>query len=128
MKIVRISDYAIHHRIGRSEPTGTTYITRFGNTRHQNVFKEYYKTDMGELTPEKWLEVTLQVIQALAETELLEEIKNHLKCNCVWLKNDKDIDEYSVSCFASGAYLHWKDFKNKRIPKHKVFVFDGGDF
>lgn len=23
MKIVSISDYAIHHRIGRSEPTGT---------------------------------------------------------------------------------------------------------
>lgn len=35
MKIVSISDYAIHHRIGRSEPTGTTYITRFGNTRQK---------------------------------------------------------------------------------------------
>ena len=43
MKIVSISDYAIHHRIGRSEPTGTTYITRFGNTRQKNVFKEFYK-------------------------------------------------------------------------------------
>ena len=33
MKIVSISDYAIHHRIGRGEPTGATYTTRFGNTR-----------------------------------------------------------------------------------------------
>lgn len=53
MKIVSISDYAIHHRIGRSEPTGTTYITRFGNTRQKNVFKEFYKTNIGEFTPEK---------------------------------------------------------------------------
>ena len=52
MKIVSISDYAIHHRIGRSEPTGTTYITRFGNTRQKNVFKEFYKTNIGEFTPE----------------------------------------------------------------------------
>lgn len=51
MKIVCISDYAIHHRIGRSEPTGTTYTTRFGNTRHKNVFKEFYKTNIGEFTP-----------------------------------------------------------------------------
>lgn len=75
MKIVCISDYAIHHRIGRSEPTGTTYTTRFGNTRQKNVFKEFYKTNIGEFTPEKWLEVTLQIIQALMENKLLDEIK-----------------------------------------------------
>ena len=44
MKIVSISDYAIHHRIGRGEPTGATYTTRFGNTRQKTVFKEFYKT------------------------------------------------------------------------------------
>ena len=88
MKIVSISDYAIHHRIGRSEPTGTTYITRFGNTRQKNVFKEFYKTNIGEFTPEKWLEVTLQIIQTLMENELLEEIKEHVAGHCVWLKND----------------------------------------
>lgn len=128
MKIVCLSDYAIHHRIGRSEPTGTTYTTRFGNTRHQNVFKEFYQTDMGEFTPEKWLEVTLEVIRILKENKLLEEIKEHVKCNCVWLKNDKEIEEYSASCLASGAYMHWENFNDKRIPEHRVFVFEGGDF
>lgn len=62
----------------QSEPTGTTYTTRFGNTRHKNVFKEFYKTNIGEFTPEKWLEVTLQIIQILMENELLEEIKEHV--------------------------------------------------
>ena len=118
----------IPDRIGRSEPTGTTYITRFGNTRHQNVFKEYYKTDMGEFASEKWLEVTLQIIQTLMENELLEEIKEHVAGHCVWLKNDKEIEEYSASCLASGAYMYWEDFKDKRLPAHKVFIFEGGDF
>ncbi len=49
MKIVSISDYAIHHRIGRGEPTGATYTTRFGNTRQKTVFKEFYKTSIGEI-------------------------------------------------------------------------------
>lgn len=128
MKIVSISDYAIRQRIARSEPTGGTYITRFGNTKHQNVFREFYQTNMGEFTPDKWLEATLQIIQALWETKLLEEIKEHVKSNCMWLKTDKDIEEYSASCLASGAYMYWEDFVDKRIPEHKVFLFEGGGF
>lgn len=103
-------------------------LTRFGNTRQKNVFKEFYKTNIGEFTPEKWLEATLQIIQTLMENELLEEIKEHIAGYCVWLKNDKEIEEYSASCLASGAYMYWEDFKDKRLPAHKVFIFEGGDF
>lgn len=127
MKIVSISDYAIRQRIGRSEPTGATYTTRFGNTRRRNVFMEFYRTDIGEFVPEKWLEATMQIIHTLQEVNLLEEIKDHVKDNCAWLKTDKDIEEYSASCMASGAYMHWDDFKDKRLPEHKVFLFEGGD-
>lgn len=59
--------------------------------------------------------------------ELTEEIKEHVAGHCAWLKNDKEIEEYSASCLASGAYMHWEDFKDKRIPVHKVFLFEGGD-
>lgn len=44
------------------------------------------------------------------------------------LKIDKEIEEYSASCLASGAYMYWEDFKDKRLPAHKVFIFEGGDF
>lgn len=128
MKIVSISDYAIKLRVGRSESSGTTYATRFGDVRHKNVFREFYQTDMGEFTPDKWLEATLQIIQALRETKLLGEIKEHVKSNCMWLKTDKDIEEYSASCLASGAYMYWEDFVDKRIPEHKVFLFEVGGF
>ena len=125
MKIVCISDYAIHHRIGRSEPTGTTYTTRFGNTRQKNVFKEFYKTNIGEFTPEKWLEATLQIIQTLMENELLEEIKEHVAGHCVWLKNDKEIEEYSASCLATGKILRTRDYRHIRYLSLREVISDG---
>lgn len=93
-----------------------------------DLFKEFYKTNIGEFTPEKWLEVTLQIIQALMENKLLDEIKEYVADHCVWLKNDKEIEEYSASCLASGTYMYWEGFKDKRVPVHKVFIFERGDF
>lgn len=125
---------SLHFRLcntssNRQERANRNYIHyTIGNTRQKNVFKEFYKTNIGEFTPEKWLEVTLQIIQILMENELLEEIKEHVAGHCVWLKNDKEIEEYSASCLASGAYMYWEDFKDKRLPAHKVFIFEGGDF
>ena len=127
MKVVSISDYAIHHRVGRSVPTGERYITRAGNTRQRSEFREYYETNMGEFTPERWLEATLQIIQTIQETKLLEEIKEYVKSHCFWLKTDKEIEEHSISCLASGAYMYWYEFQDKRLPNQKVFLFEGGD-
>ena len=127
MEIVSISDYAIKQRIGRSEPTGDTYTTRFGNTRHKYVFKEFYQTNMGEFVPEKWLEVTLQLVKTIQETRLLEEIKDYVKRNCYWLKKANEVEEYAINCLLSGAYIYWYDFKDKKMLNYKIFLFDGGD-
>ena len=127
MRVVSVSDYAIHHRVGRSVPTGEQYTTRAGNARHRSEFREYYETNMGEFTPERWLEATLQIIQTIHETKLLEEIKEYVKSHCFWLKTDKKIEEHSISCLASGAYMYWDDFRDKRLPDQKVFLFEGGD-
>lgn len=123
MKVVSISDYAIKCRVCRCEPTGTTYITRSGNIKQKDVLREFCQTNMGEFASDKWLEVTLNIIQELQETKLLEEIKEYVKNHCIWLKTDKEIEEYSVSCLASGAYVYWEDFGDKRVLKHKVFLF-----
>lgn len=127
MKIVSISDYAIIHRIGRSESSGTAYTTRSGNVRHKSVFKEFYQTKMGEFSPKLWVEVISEIIRTLQEEKLLEDLKEHVRNNCYWLKTEADIEEYSLNCLASGAYMYWEDFKDKRVPEHKVFVFEGGD-
>ena len=128
MRIVSISDYAINLRIGRSENTGTTYTTRAGNVKHRTVFKEYYKTDIGEFKPEKWLYETKEIIKTIQETDFLEEIKDYVKNNCHWLKTPDEVEEYAIKCLASGAYMYWDDFNKKRLLEHKVFVFEGSDF
>ena len=93
MRVVSVSDYAIKHRVGVSIPTRELYVTRAGNTRHRTEFKEYYKTNMGEFAPKEWLETALQIIQAVQETKLLEEIKGYVKKNCLWLKSEKEIED-----------------------------------
>lgn len=45
-----------------------------------------------------------------------------------FVAGDMEVEEYSASCLASGAYMYWEDFKDKRLPAHKVFIFEGGDF
>lgn len=128
MKVVSISDYAIKHRVGRSESTGSKYTTRFGNTRHKYVFKEFYQTNTGKFTRDRWLEVTRQIVENIQETKLLEEIKDYVKNNCYWLKTPDEVEEYAINCLASGAYMYWNDFKDKRVPEHKVFIFERCDF
>ena len=128
MRVVSVSDYAIKHRVGVSIPTRELYVTRAGNTRHRIEFKEYYKTNMGEFAPKEWLETALQIIQAVQETKLLEEIKGYVKKNCLWLKSEKEIEEYSVRCLISGTYMYWEEFPDKRWINHKVFLFELNDW
>ena len=83
---------------------------------------------MGEFAPKEWLETALQIIQAVQETKLLEEIKGYVKKNCLWLKSEKEIEEYSVGCLISGTYMYWEEFPDKRWINHKVFLFELNDW
>ena len=82
---------------------------------------------MGEFSPKSWVEAVFEIVLTLQEEKMLEDIKEYVRNNCFWLKTEADIEEYSLECLASGAYMDWKDFKYKRIPEHEVFVFEGGD-
>lgn len=124
MKLIEISECSIRCRQGRAEETGEIYQTRFGNTKRKCIFKELYETGIGKFYQSEWLEMALQVIECIHENDLLDEIKKHVKENCVWLKTDKDIQEYSADCLLSGAYMYWEKFKHKRMPEHKVFFFE----
>jgi hypothetical protein len=105
-----LSDYAIQLRTGRSYPTGDYVITRYGNRRPVTKFRDFYQTKLGELTPEKWRELTLNAIKEHGKEELLERIKEHCRDNCAWLKKERDIEEHAMECLVSGAYLYWDDF------------------
>jgi hypothetical protein len=111
MKIMNsLKDYAIQLKNGRACPTGGYIITRFGNRRPVTKFRDFYQTNLGEFTPEKWRELTLDAIKEHGKEELLERIKEYCKKNCIWLKKECDIEEYAMECLVSEAYLYWDDF------------------
>ena len=124
MKLIEISECSIRSRRGRVEETGGIYQTRSGNIKRKCVFKEIYETGIGKFYQSEWMDMALQVIECIGENDLLDEIKKYAKENYVWLKADKDIQEYSVQCLLSGAYMYWGKFENKRILEHKVFFFE----
>lgn len=123
--------YKIHHRIGRSMPTGTYEITRFGTRRAITKFQEIYSTDLGEFTTEKWKEELSKAITADKEDDVLEEIINHCRKNCAWLHNENDIKEYAMDILAGRVFLCgnecWNDVADKVRSKYIIFTFSGGE-
>ena len=124
VRLLSISEYAIKHRIGRCEETGELYKTRLGDMKRKCIFKELYVTGIGEFRPVEWLCMALQIVKCIGEEKLLVEIEKYAEKNYVWLKTGADIQEYSVQCLLSGAYMYWAKFENKRILEHKVFFFE----
>ena len=130
MKIVSISDYSIHYRLGRVENVGQPYINNRGNRKYRTEFRTIYKTNTGDFSPDEWLCEAKQVVEASGEMDLLNSIIAYCRENCAWLRNavEKDIEEYAMSCLASGAYTYWENLGIKRIPDEKIFIFERGDF
>jgi len=123
VRLLSISEYAIKYRNGRGVEAGELYKTRFGVLKRKCILKELYETDIGEIEPTEWIRIALQIVKCIGEEKLLEEIEKYAKENCVWLKNDTDIQEHSIDCLLSGAYMYWKEFRYKRTLRHKVFFF-----
>jgi hypothetical protein len=122
-----VEQYAIRQMIGRSEPIGSYEITSKGNRRQVNLFKEIYKTDMGEMSPERWKEELMNAIISEKETDILEVIKEHCRNNCAWLRTEEEITEYSMRILAGRTFFcgndNWKDVADKVKDRYIEFIF-----
>lgn len=125
--IYRMEDYHIRQRIGRSAPTGTYTTTRNGYKKAVTKFAEFYKTEVGEFTPEEWRSRMLECIEASNSQALLQKLMERCKEHCAWLKTDKDREEYSLGIIAGRVYKcgsnAWKDFDTSGITENTAFVF-----
>lgn len=111
---MKVEDYAINTRIGRAEPTGTYEITRRGTRRAVLKYVSRYETNAGTFLPEEWKEKALEAIKEAGELDLLENIKDHCREQCAWLKKEKDVEEYAVQCLCNRAYQYWDDFSTRK--------------
>jgi hypothetical protein len=123
--------YKIKLRCGRSAPTGAYETTRIGTKRAVNKFREFYQTDLGELTPEKWKEALMKAIVNDKELDTLEAIKEHCRENCMWLHSDKEVEEYAMEILAGRVFLcgneNWKDVADKVGNRYILFTFMEGE-
>ena len=77
----------------------------------ETVGKEYIPTRIGKIEKSKWFRLMEEAIREAGLNTLLFQIETHCRLHCAWLHTDQDVHEYAMSCLSSGAYKHWKDFK-----------------
>lgn len=110
-----LEDYAIQTRNGRVTGTGRYYINQRGTRKEAMEFREYYKTNLGEFSPEEWKRMVMREIEAEGEQELLEQIKQHCREHCARLHKKSEIEEYAMECLCNRAYECWTDFQSEII-------------
>lgn len=108
-----VEDYAIRIRNGRAVRVGKPFINNRGKLKWKTKYQEYFSTRMGEFTPEEWRARAMEEINAQGLEQLLEEIRQRCRKNCVWLHKETDIEEYAIECLCSRAYTHWPDFREE---------------
>lgn len=124
MKAYRMEDLRVNHRIGRVKPTGSYEKTRIGTRRAVTKFQESFQTNAGEFVPDKWYEIARRCVDETGSGELFTRIVEHCHSYCVWLKTDKDREEYALDILIGRVYRHWKDFSTAGLTENTAFIFE----
>ena len=103
--------------IEKYKPTGPNYWIQ-PKRRYSPETKKWYeegkgymeiRTPSGNYPEKKWNELMLAAVEEDGLKDLLEGIKEHVRANCLWLK-EKEIEHYALRCLSSKAYEAWSDF------------------
>lgn len=124
MIVYKMEDLRINTRIGRAVPTGSYETTRIGTRRAVTKYQETFRTNAGEFTPDKWYEVARSCVDGSGSEELLIRIVERCRSHCVWLKTDKDREEYALSILVGRIYRHWKDFSVVGLTENTAYIFE----
>lgn len=81
-------------------------------TRTKHKIGECYNeitTPSGAYKEEVWDKLMIDAVAKDGLTDLFNGIKEHVKANCLWLK-ENEVEHYALSCLSSGAYKAWENF------------------
>ena len=95
----------------RAVPTGNWVISRNGKKKMETEGKEYIPTRCGKFERSIWCRLMEEAIRESDKNTLLFQIEAYCRLHCAWLHTDQAVHEYAMDCLSSGAYKHWKDFK-----------------
>ena len=104
-------------KVEEFKPTSNNFRTEFigkdwtGRKQYRGI--SFKKTQFGNIEDINYYPLIKEFIEIAGKAELLKTIKDYCREHCVWLKTEKNIENYAIDCLLLKAYEHWKDFQNR---------------
>lgn len=102
---------AVKYEIMITTQTNLVYDDRKGKVRLiSDTVPGVATRSAGDLTIEEWRKRAEAIIHEYGLESLLDEIKDHCRKYCAWIRKEKDLELYAMQCLASKAYESWTEF------------------
>lgn len=105
-----LEDLRVKYGVLISHSAQMIYDDKRGKTRWITKNSRGFATPSGDMTTEEWRKKVLAIISENGLEDLLEQIKQHCRTHCAWLRNDTETELYAMECMASKAFESWTDF------------------
>ena len=107
---MKSEELKILFRTGSAHCTSQQEISA-GRYHREYHFTERFKIASGkELLPEEWIQEMKEALQREGKSDLMKQIKEYVRANCIWLKKEAEIEIYAMDAAAGGAYKYWENF------------------
>ena len=108
-----LEKFRVKYGVLVSQPGQMIYDDKRGKARWISKSTRGFATPSGNMTREDWRQQVLTIIKENGMEDLLEQIKQHCRTHCAWLKKEKEeeIELYAMECMASKAFEAWEDFR-----------------
>ena len=69
-------------------------------------------TPIGDIERKDWNKIAEDLIKQQGDEELFLKLKHWYRDNCAWLKEEKEIHNYTLECFVAGIHNNpeWVDY------------------
>ena len=89
---------------------GLYYTARNGRRCREYKYSEAYRIGNEDIELAAWTELVKEAAKRENKEDLYNKIKDRIKNNWVWLKNEQEIELLAAECLVQESYKHWKDF------------------
>ena len=107
-----LEDLKVKYEVMLTVSIEETYDTRRGKVRWISKTEQGFAIREGNISKAEWRSRAEKAIHENGLDSLLEEIKEHCRKYCAWLKREpeSELELYAMQCLASRAYEAWENF------------------
>jgi hypothetical protein len=91
---------------------------------------EEFETPKGRIESSLWYEQAYRLIEKYNEIQILEDIKNHVKLHCAWLREavEEQITKYALELHIARIYenpewVGYEEFKRRNQKSEQLSLF-----